>query len=164
MKMMEMTTEITVQMVKKEKIVKLVKLRSLDELTYVLKQYGGYSHILLVGHGSSGSLCAGDGGRLAASTVSDLIVQHCKSAPTFLSMCCHSGEAAFAKQVSASAECGAFIGPKGAIHSCSASHFVQSFLGFQILEGMRLKSAFDRAKDCTPGAACLRLWKGGIIQ
>lgn len=145
-------------------LVKLVKLRSVDELTYVLQQYGGYSHIILVGHGCAGNLCAGDGGRISSEVFSGLVDAHCNSAPTFISMCCHSGEAAFAKNVSASLECGAFIGPKGAIHSCSASHFVQSFLGFQILEGLRLKSAFDRAKDCTPGAACLRLWKAGVIQ
>lgn len=146
-------------------LIKFLKLRSLGEFEYCLKHYGGYSHIILVGHGSgAGHLCAGEADTITDITFAGLVAAHCTSKPTFISMCCHSGEAAFAKKVSATAESGAFIGPKGAIHSCSASQFVQTFLGFQILEGMRLKSAFDRARDCTPGSACLRLWKNGTIQ
>jgi hypothetical protein len=148
-----------------DSLIKFIKLRSEDELEYALKHYGGYSHIILVGHGSAaGQLCVGDDKKISSAKFANLVAEHCSSQPTLISMCCHSGEAAFAKKISAKAECGAVIAPKGAIHSCSASQFVQSFLGFQILEGMRLKSAFDKARECTPGSACLRIWKDGTIQ
>lgn len=146
-------------------LIKLIKLRSRDELEYTLKQYGKYSHIILVGHGAAaGHLCIGDNKQITSKEFADLLEAHCDKGRTLISMCCHSGEAAFAKRVSQKPQCGAVIGPLGAIHSCSASQFVQTFLGFQILEGMRLKSAFDRARDCTPGSTCLRMWKDGTIQ
>jgi hypothetical protein len=146
-------------------LVKFIKIRSSGELEYALEHYGSYSHIIFVGHGSKkGNLHAGSHEKISSQSFADMIAMFCKSKPTFISMCCHSGEAAFAKRVSNTIECGAFIAPKGAIHSCSASQFVQTFLGFHILEGMRLKSAFDRARECTPGSAALRMWKNGVIQ
>lgn len=144
-------------------LIKFIKIRSEQELGYVLKHYGTYSHIILVGHGSKkGELLVGNDARISSQAFSALISAHCASGPTFLSMCCHSGDAAFAKKMSASG-CKAFVGPLGTIHSCSASQFVQSFLGHHLLDGLRPKSAFDRARDNTPGSTCLRIWRSGKI-
>lgn len=145
-------------------LVKFIKLRSEQELEYSLKHYGAYSHIILVGHGTAkGCLLAGDSVKITSATMTFLVERYCETTTTFLSMCCHSGEAAFAKAVSSSSRCGILIAPLGPIHSCSASQFVQSFLSYHLLDGMRPKSAFDKARENTPGSASLRFWKGGRI-
>lgn len=147
-----------------EALIKFIKLRSEEELDYALKHYGVYSHIILVGHGTkNGSLVAGDAGRITSASMATLVERHCESTTTFLSMCCHSGEAAFSKLVSSSSCCDILIAPLGSIHSCSASQFVQSFLSYHLLDGMRPRSAFEKARENTPGSASLRIWKNGRI-
>lgn len=141
---------------------KTIHLRTRDELEWVISTYHpAYTHWILVGHGGSGTLSFANNHSMTSSEFRASMEEKKVTSKFILSLCCHTGEAAFAKIVSQSSACKVFMGPKGAIHGASACHFAQSYLGYHFLEGKTTKVAFNQARGRTPGGTVLRHWTSG---
>lgn len=141
---------------------KAVRLRTWDELKWIIGQYHtAYTHWILIGHGGSGTLLFGNNNPVQVVDLRTELEAQSVQARFILSLCCHTGEAAFAKNLSQSQSCKSLVAPKGAIHGASACQFAQSFLGYHFLEGKTTTVAFKKARTQTPGGAVFRHWQVG---
>jgi hypothetical protein len=82
----------------------------------------------------------------------------------FMSLCCNTGRADFAKVFSQSPCCGALVAPFGALHGAVASQFLQTFFGYHFLEGRTFRVAFKNARRNVPGGATFRIWQNGDFE
>ena len=77
---------------------KLSSVRSKEELSeFWRRDHSGYSHVVLLGHGSEQGLEFAIGGCLGPRDLGALFAQHNASRKHFLSLCCQTGKRAFAK-------------------------------------------------------------------
>jgi hypothetical protein len=146
-------------------------LRTLTELDHVWsREHGGCSHVVVIGHGTgkTGTKLAivGDVGEISAS---DLAARLEGLAPdtapkTFVSLCCWTGRAEFAKPFSHSAICSDFIGPRDDVHGAAASQFCQSFLSELFLDGREVPYAYNRAAQSAVGGRVFRRWRDGRLR
>jgi hypothetical protein len=83
---------------------------------------------------------------------------------SFLSLCCQTGRAPFAKPFSTHRICHEFIAPFQSVHGAIASQFGQSYFAYRVERGETATVAHRHARDATPGGASFRLWRGGRMQ
>ena len=142
---------------------KLDRIRTHDEFKQIWnRDHALYSHVILVAHCNGKQMTFGNG----QMSVTDFgaCFSNANSTPkTFISLACHSGKAGFAKSFSLLSACRAFIGPFQACHGAVASQFCQTFLAWHLLEGMTLKSAFNKSIEC-PGGTSFRYWQSGQMR
>jgi len=144
---------------------KSVYLRTWSELQFIIERHhAAYSHWILIGHGGAGVLNFANNHHLPVGELCNHLEQQNVNEKLIVSLCCHTGERAFASTLSASNSCKAFIAPKGAVHGAGASQFAQSFLGYHFLEGRTVTVAFKQTRLQTPGGAVFRLWSGGGLE
>ncbi len=142
---------------------KLDRIRTWEEFVKIWnRDHRAYTHVILVAH------CNGKEMTFGTRQVSVADFEECfantNSIPkTFVSLACQSGKAPFAKNFSSLPACRAFIGPFQACHGAVASQFCQTFLTWHLLEGMTLKTAFNKSTEC-PGGTSFRYWKDGQMQ
>lgn len=117
------------------------------------------SHVVLIGHGSDTGILFGTSMR-SASEVGQTIAQT-PHAKVFLSLCCHTGRASFAKVFSAFPACDALIAPFNSVHGAVASQFCQTFFASNLLAGKTTKVAFKSTRNSVPGNDVLKLWQKG---
>jgi hypothetical protein len=140
--------------------VRLLELRSLAEFDRAWPQNApAFTHVVLIGHGSKDSVTFGVGGNVRSND----LAQHMAVEPvrqwSFLSLCCQTGYAEFAKRFSAEPCCREIIAPFNSVHGAVASQFAQSFFAFHFVEGETPSVAFRHARAGTPGAVGFRLWR-----
>jgi len=120
------------------------------------------SHVVLIGHGSGSSMTFGSE-QLTTDDLASCLNHTCTVAKPFISLCCHTGKAEFAKPFSEQAICQSFIAPFRDCHGAAASQFCQTLLARHFLEGMTIKSAFNKSKDA-PGGTSFRFWQNGSMR
>ncbi len=145
--------------------VRLLELRSLAELDQAWPTTApAYSHVVLVGHGYKEGLIFGVDGKVpSAELARRMVVQPNNRKWSFLSLCCQTGYAAFAKQFSCETVCREIVAPFHSVHGAIASQFAQSFFAYHFVEGETVAVAFRHARAGTPGAISFRLWRSGRL-
>ncbi len=144
----------------------LLRLRTVHELrTFWAGHHSAYSHLVLIGHGSSDYLpfIDADQGRLSAKEVVELMRVDGLKSKHIVSLACATGRAGFAKPLSESAICSHFVAPYQPVHAAAASHFCQTYFTKLLLEGRTTKTAFDAAAGAVVGQAHFRLWAAGRL-
>jgi hypothetical protein len=146
--------------------VKLYEVRTRAELRHLFSiSHIAYTHYVLIGHASTnGELIFPLDGNIPSGDIAADLAASNPSPKTFITLCCHAGEPAFAGAFSQSPCCHALIAPDGALHGAAASLFAQSYFAFHFLEGKTTLPAFKHAKDHQAGKSGLTLWKNGQQQ
>ena len=146
-------------------------LRTLTELDHVWSsEQSGCSHVVLIGHGTGRTdtklAIFGDAGEIGASDLTTRLERLASDTTpkTFLSLCCWTGRAEFAKPFSRSAVCRDFIGPRDDVHGAAASQFCQSFLSELFLDGREVPYAYNRAAQSAVGGRVFRRWRDGRLR
>jgi hypothetical protein len=123
------------------------------------KEQAAYSHLVLIGHGKEDAIKFGVDDWIRADSLADILTGG--NQKTFISLCCKTGNAAFAKKFSVQSNCGAFIAPFHGIHGAVASQFCQTFYSYNMLKGNTIPIAFKKARDAVVQGTSFRLWKNG---
>lgn len=143
-------------------MVDLIEVRSTKELDhYWQKQHAKYSHVVLVGHGSSTSIKFGVDGSKSAAEIATLFSGPRPDPKFFVSLCCKTGNKDFAKDFSTSDCCHSFVGPLRSVHGGLASQFCQTYFAHHLLDGRSSKVAFNKAKTGLPGGGRFTCWESG---
>ena len=140
--------------------------RSLAELRecWSNHDHGGVSHVILIGHGSDRGLTFAVDGEVSAAEVGRTFRVEGHVATTFISLCCRTGFAGFAKNCCAGFGNCVYIAPFHSVHGAIASQFVQTYLGHHFLDGKSFKVAFNKAQEDIPSGVQFRLWQNGLLQ
>lgn len=145
--------------------VRYLEIRTWDEFEAVIADHHtAYTHVVIVGHGNDVRLCFVPKVHKTARDIVTFMDKQGVQNKVFLSLCCHTGKAAFAKTFSRSASCSALMAPLGPLHGASASQFAQTYFAYHFLEGRTQKVAFNKARRVTPGASRFRYWKNGQFE
>lgn len=140
------------------------RLRSIQELTYYWqKLHGGYSHVVLIGHGRQDAVCFGSDGWINAADLLAVLGSGNPTPKLFMSLCCRTGYAAFGKPFSRAAVCHSLVAPYHSVHGAIASQFCQTFFAHHLLSGETPRIAFRHAREAIPGGVHFRLWQGGTV-
>jgi|ERR1035437_136391 hypothetical protein len=136
-------------------------IRTPDELKYIWEQYAeGTSHFVVIGHGEQDGLLFGEGLKLDAKKLMEILVPRGEP-KIFLSLCCHTGHEKFAKTISESKAFQAFIGPSEGLHGCIGAQFAQTFFSFLFLSKHLAPFAWQTANDSTPIKPIFKYWLRG---
>lgn len=141
-------------------------IRSLAELSecWLKHDHQNTSHVILIGHGSERGLHFGVGGEIDAERIGRAFAVEKNVTSAFVSLCCKTGCASFAKRFSAAFGDCVFIAPFHSIHGAIASQFVQTYLAHHFLDGRTFKTAFNKAQNDMPGAVRFRFWQNGSMS
>ena len=143
----------------------LVRIRAIGELgEWWDKNHLAYSHIILIGHGSTEGIVFGVGGLRNAISFERRVAVHGGPKRVFLSLCCETGRKPFAKEFSSLSICSNLIAPFHSVHGAVASQFCQTFLTWHILQGKSVKVAFNKAAQSVPSSESFRLWRSGTLD
>ncbi len=141
-----------------------VRLRTRQELQHVwAANHEAYSHVLLIGHGSRDGVLVGPDGLTGPAELAGLFKAAGCSSKVFLSLCCETGAASFARPFSESGVCLALIAPLRALHGAIASNLCQSYFTHHFLDGLGVKASFNRVKNGLPGGGGFRFWCRGKL-
>ncbi|MEQ8784805.1 MAG: hypothetical protein RIC55_00840 [Pirellulaceae bacterium] len=140
--------------------------RSVEELRECWTKHDkvGCSHVVLIGHGSDTGLTFAVNGKVSGEDVGAVFDVPGSVASTFISLCCKTGYASFAKPFSEASKCNVFIAPYHSVHGAIASQFVQTYLGHHFLDGKTFKVAFNKAQDDIPSGIQFRFWRKGKLK
>lgn len=142
----------------------LVRIRAIGELgEWWNKNHLAYSHIVVIGHGSSDGIAFGVGGLRKAISFQRRVAVHGGPKRIFISLCCETGRKPFAKDFSSLSICSNWIAPFHSVHGAVASQFCQTFLTWHILQGKSVRVAFNKATQSVPGNESFRLWRSGAL-
>jgi len=135
--------------------------RSTDELRVLwAREAGTFHHVVLVGHGSRDGILFGVDGLVTADELSSALGNHAPGR-NFISLCCRTGWADFAREFSASQVCGELIAPFHSVHGAVASQFLQTLLVCRFFQGKSPKVSFRQANQCIPSGHRFRRWVNG---
>jgi hypothetical protein len=142
-----------------------VRVRSLRELKlWASTRMNRFSHVVLIGHGSSNSIeFAVDGAKSAADIRNALHVTH-PTPKVCISLCCETGNKLFADTFSRASYCSFLAAPQNSVAGSTASLFCQAFLQFNLGHAKTPGIAFKSALASTPGNHLFALWRNGGIQ
>ena len=145
--------------------VRLLELRTLAELKcFWRSNHGAYRHVILVGHGDDDGIAFSIEGTPSVSDLVNTFVTEDVEPKIFISLCCRTGFASFAKPFSNSVVCEALIAPFHSIHGAVASQFCQTFLAHHLLDGRTTAVAYKSSADSVPGGKKFRLWRRGALK
>jgi pimeloyl-ACP methyl ester carboxylesterase len=137
--------------------------RSLDDLRHFWDKHGngnGFSHIVLIGHGSPTGITFGTSHEDAAH-IAGVVASNPTHPKVVISLCCSTGRAQFGKAFSSSPGCRALIAPFNSIHGANASQLCQTFFAASFLTGMTTKVAFKHTERSLTKGNTLKLWVKG---
>ena len=141
-----------------------VRIRAISELGEWWKNnHLAYSHIVMIGHGSRDGIVFGVGGLRKAVSFDRRVAVHGGPKRVFISLCCETGRAPFARDFSALQICGNLMAPFHSVHGAVASQFCQTFLTWHILQGKSVKVAYRNAAASVPGNDSYKLWRAGNL-
>jgi hypothetical protein len=144
--------------------VSLNYVRSLEEFLDVFNRTSpSFTHYIIVGHGSSsGNLIFSLGEYCSAKKLADSMTTMTTNTHDFLWLCCHSGDAKFARPLSAAPFCRNHVGSYRALNGATASHFAQAFFIRHLLQGCSFRIAFKKALAGLPTTDHFRHWMAGV--
>ena len=143
----------------------LHSIRSMSEMrTFWHRDHALCSHVVLIGHGGDDGLHFAVDGLVAPAVVGALFAEEGAVPKQFLSLCCETGKAAFARPFSNAANCETFIGPYHSVHGAIASQFLQTYFGHHLLDGKTTKVAYNKAQEDVPSGVKFRFWDRGVIK
>lgn len=146
-------------------MVRLREVRSIEELRrYWGSDHGGYTHIVLVGHGRRDAISFGIDGWIDAEGLSNVLADANPSEKSFVSLCCATGYSDFSRSISEQAFCHGIVAPYHSVHAAVASQFCQTLFGYHFLQGETLRIAFKHARRAVPGGSIFRLWDSGRLE
>ena len=135
--------------------------RSTDELRVLWAREAGIFHnVVLVGHGANDGVLFGVDGLTTAEELAGALGSSV-SGRTFVSLCCRTGRADFAREFSASSVCGELIAPYHSVHGAVASQFLQTLLVCRLFQGNSAKVSFRKASESIPSGHRFRRWVNG---
>jgi hypothetical protein len=141
-----------------------LRIRAISELGEWWKtNHLAYSHIVMIGHGSKDGIFFGVGGLRKAVSFERRVAIHKGPKRVFISLCCETGRAPFAKDFSALKICSNLMAPFHSVHGAVASQFCQTFLTWHILQGKSVKVAYKKAAASVPGNDSYKLWRAGSL-
>lgn len=136
--------------------------RSLHEVEVIWNNVGRlYTHVVVVGHGTQDGIRFGLDDLESATDIAKVFDESDTDVSTFVSLCCATGYARFAKNLSKSKSCKNVIAPFHNVHGAVASQFCQTFFSYHLLEGETQKVAFNHSRAAVPGSTSFRLWQKG---
>jgi len=142
----------------------LCRCRSMEELKHFWQQlHGAYSHVVIIGHGKQSAIQFGVNGWLTAQSIIEILESSNPGPKSFLSLCCKTGYAAFAKPFSQSSICDSLIAPFHSVHGAVASQFCQTYFAHHLLSGDTVRVAFTHSRTAIPGGTHFRLWQKGNV-
>lgn len=140
-----------------------VKVRSVEELKrFWYQEQPEISHVVFIGHGDgSNVLFAVDSWISGVDLAAALRVW---GAPKkhFLSLCCKTGMANFARPFSRAAICEDFVAPFHSVHGAIGVQFYSTYFSAQYLGGSTSKVAYNRATTAVVGGTRFRFWDNGV--
>jgi hypothetical protein len=138
--------------------------RSLDELREVWTREGvSRRNVILIGHGAKNGIHFGVDGLVYADELAGVLAPT-GGAKSFLSLCCLTGCAAFAKPFSALPVCEELVAPYHSVHGAVASQFLQALLVCRLLRGESPAVAYRHAAERIPAEWGFRRWvAGGMV-
>jgi hypothetical protein len=140
------------------------KIRSLAELKSIWhKEQAAYSHVVIVGHGSSVGIKFFIDEWVRSDVLSQTLNIRGAAKKVFISLCCQTGYKAVGGEISKMSLCSHFLAPFHSVHGAVASQFTQTFLAFHLLVGESVGVAFRHARENTPGSTSFRLWENGNL-
>ena len=140
--------------------------RSIAELKecWVNHDHAKCTHVILIGHGGQNGLKFAVDGTVSAADIGEIFYIPNSVASTFISLCCKTGLASFAKPFAASSKCNVFIAPYHTVHGVIACQFLTAYLGHHFLDGRTPKVAYNNAQTDIPSGVKFRLWENGILK
>jgi hypothetical protein len=140
--------------------------RSLEELRacWANHDHTGCSHVVLVGHGSEVGVHFAVGNLVSAGDLGAVFAVPGEECPTFISLCCRTGYASYAKPFQGSSGCGVLIAPFHSVHGAIACQFLQDYLGHHFLDGCTFKVAYNKAQAQIPSGVHFRFWENGVLK
>jgi hypothetical protein len=139
-----------------------VKIRAIGEFgEWWAIHHAAYTHIILIGHGDKTAIYFGVGGARLPITFGRRLSRHSADPKLFISLCCETGTAPFAKEFSKLPFCQSLIAPEKSIHGAVASQYLQTFLSLHLLRGQSTKVAFNNSNYLVPGNDKFAMWSAG---
>lgn len=121
-----------------------------------------FTHYVVIAHGSAaGELIFSLGQRCSATALVAAMTGKTTNTHDFLWLCCHSGDAKFARIFSAADFCRNHVGSFRTLNGATASFFTQAFFVHHLLEGCSFRVAFKRAVIALPTTDHFRHWQAG---
>jgi hypothetical protein len=140
------------------------EVRTIEELRFLWnKHHRVVQQVILIGHGSPRSMRFGSDDIDANEFIETLAAAN-PAPKEFISLCCKTGQAPFAKPISEAALCVDFLAPYHSVHGCIASQFCQNYMTLRLLDGMTTGSAFNKTRKNLIGAASFRRWHNGKLK
>jgi hypothetical protein len=134
-------------------------IRTADELYDIYGAHSAaYTHIVVIGHANAGDLSFALNRRESSAQIVQRFQTLSNIEHEFIFLCCHSGDAQFAKPFSASPICRHLIAPFGPLHGAAAAQFTQALFAYHFLDGMTLRVAFKNARESVSGGSVFRIW------
>jgi hypothetical protein len=139
-----------------------VKVRSVEELKmYWHKEQSEISHVIFVGHGDGTNVLFGVDSWVSGSDLASALRVWGAPKKHFLSLCCKSGKAGFAKTFSKAAICEDLVAPFHTVHAAIASQFYATYISSQYLGGSTSKVAYNTAACSVVDGTRFRFWDDG---
>lgn len=140
-------------------------IRSMSELSMIWNQSGScHETVILIGHGSKTGVHFGVDGHVNVAKLVKVFEDGVGQAKKrFLSLCCQTGYARFARVFSDSKNCGELIAPFHSIHGAVASQFLQALFVCRLYKGEVGKVSFRHANKWLPSDIRFRRWIAGHI-
>ncbi|MEI5671838.1 MULTISPECIES: hypothetical protein [unclassified Nocardioides] len=141
--------------------IRMLHVRTQDEVREFMRTHGAaFSHVVLIGHGTSSSLIA-LGTQLSGTEVGSML--NAGDPKVVISLACSTGKTAFARKLSESPACRELVAPFSDAHGAAASLFLQTLLHKHLLMGHEFRTAFRIANDGLEGTH-FRHWRSGVRQ
>lgn len=139
-----------------------VKVRSVKELEiFWKKEQPEISHAIFVGHGDGKNVLFGVDSWVSGSDLAATLKVRGAPKKHFLSLCCESGKAGFAKPFSEAAICEDLVAPFHTVHAAIASQFYATYISSQYLGGTTSKVAYNTASGAVVDGTRFRFWDDG---
>lgn len=142
-----------------------IKVRSVQELRkYWENEQVEISHVVLIGHGNGSSVLFGVDGWVSGFDLAETFRVWGAPKKHFLSLCCQSGKAAFAKTFSAAAICEDLVAPFHSVHAAAAAQFYVNYFLNSYLGGKTSKIAYNAAQLSVLEGTSFRFWDNGHMR
>lgn len=139
-----------------------IKVRSLQELRmFWSTEQAEISHVVFIGHGDGTRVLFGVDSWVSGSDLASALRVWGAPKKHFLSLCCRTGLAGFAKPFSSAAICEDLVAPFHSVHAALAAQFYATYFSAQYLGGATSKVAYNSASSAVVDGTRFRFWDNG---
>ncbi|MEV0436587.1 hypothetical protein [Nocardia sp. NPDC050413] len=122
------------------------------------------SHVILIGHGTPDSIQFVEPRASVTGRQLGISLGNAKpgcSPKVFISLSCHTGKTAFAREFSRTRVCRELVAPLRSVHGAGASQYAQTLLTHHLLEAVGFAAAHRRAVAASVNGSRFRRWRDG---